>query len=153
MQPFALYQGDLAVGSLGAVTGGAIFINGIDVQTSLIVPGMSVRMGTATGNIDLGIYDEQFNLLAHSGPTAAIASSVNALNFPSPLYLTKGRYWLAFIDTVGTDTAWVNSSQLGGMLVSQRSVGTAFTQLVQNTSWQSTVAKMALVARVQGGYP
>lgn len=153
VQPFALFAEDIQDGGLSAgFAAGAIFIVGIVLTANVVITGMKCKMGTATGNIDMGIYDANFNLLVSKGATAAVASSVNTLTFANPISLAPGRYWLAWIDTVGTDTVYeANVSNVGDTI--QRSVGTAFTQIAANASWQVTTARIALLAVVQGGYP
>ena len=153
VQPYALYLDDLQQGGLSSgFAAGAIFINGIIVSAPLTILAMECRMGTATGNIDMGIYDVNFNLLVHKGATAA-ASGLNTLTFASPLPLSPGQYWLAWMDTIGTDTVYEANSGLGGFQLTQRSVATTFTQIAANASWQTTSARIGLLAKVQGGYP
>jgi len=153
-KPFAVYADDLQQGGLSSgFAAGAIFIVGIVLLVPTTITAMECRMGTATGNIDMGIYDANFNLLVSKGATAAVATSVNTLTFASPITLPPGRYWLAWVDTVGTDTVYEANSGLGGFQVAQRSVSAAFTQIAANSSWQTTTARIALLAKVQGGYP
>jgi hypothetical protein len=152
--PFALYADDLAYGT-GTSASGAIFIVGKEIQAPVKITGMKCRMGaTAAGNIDMGIYDVNFNLLASKGATAAVPNSVNTLTFASPLLLSPGRYWLAWIDTAGaTDTVSLAAVGVASFAVVQRSVAATFTQIAANASWQATATRISLLAVVSGGYP
>jgi hypothetical protein len=59
-------------------------------------------VGTATaGNYDLGVYDDSFNLLAHTGSTAVPA--INVMATPAlAVTLAAGRYWLALAFSSGS---------------------------------------------------
>ena len=154
VQPWSLYADDNAYSST-TTTGGAIYIVGVVLYAPVVVTGMKCRMGsTAAGNIDMGIYDVNFNVLANKGATGSLsASAVNTLTFANALSLSPGRYWLAWVDSAGSDTVAQATAGSTGFTIARRSVGTGNTTIVANSSWQDTTIRICLEAAISGGYP
>lgn len=124
---------DQAVGTiLGALTGGgtpasaawpasndALFIP-FDINKPIIIKRLfTINGGTASGNVDVGIYTEDGSLLTSIGSTAQ--SGTNAPQFfnITDIMLSPGRYYLAVAmnNTTGTmfraNLTTIRNSQLG----------------------------------------
>lgn len=78
-----------------------------------------VNGATATGNVQVGLYDEYFNLLASTGSVAATGTSApQAVSMPAPsqgmpgFLITTGRYFLAGWASSGSQTfiAWTTAA-------------------------------------------
>ncbi len=94
-----------AGGTTNTVTANQVYLIAEQIIGGCVVTGMRTHVGsTATGNTDMGIYDANGNLLAHTGKVANVASTTQTNNFSSPLYLGPGNYFLAFANDNGTDT-------------------------------------------------
>ena len=91
-----------------------------------LAQGVFWQNGTAVaGNVDVGLYDEDGNLLAHGGLTAAAGVSVpQYVAFASPVLLVTGRYYIAVTATSasqqflawGTSAAATNVNRMFGIL-------------------------------------
>lgn len=69
------------------------------------VTGIRFRIGTSSGNYDIGIYDASFTRLWHLGATASAAAALDksiSAGTPTTLALTPGRYYIAFAADNGT---------------------------------------------------
>lgn len=63
---------------------------------------------TAAGNVDLGIYDAEFNLLVSSGATAqGTINTLQELDITDTV-LRPGSYWMAISASIGTATAFAS---------------------------------------------
>lgn len=64
---------------------------------------------TQNGNVDMGIYDSQFNAVVTKGSTAqGAANTLNELDITDTL-LSPGNYWLAFASDSATATVFGNA--------------------------------------------
>lgn len=64
---------------------------------------------TQNGNVDMGIYDSQFNAVITSGSTAqGAANTLNALDI-TDTSLPPGNYWVAFASNSATATVFANA--------------------------------------------
>lgn len=61
----------------------------------IIVKGFTVNGNTATGNIDIGVYDHEFNLLVSDGGSAMSGTATIQEFDITDTDLLPGRYWLA----------------------------------------------------------
>lgn len=77
------------------------------VPEPTIVTKIAVRIGTSSGNLDLGIYDEQGVRLVSSGSTAMAATSTMQVIDITDTLLTPGVYYLAI--AVDNTTASFNN--------------------------------------------
>lgn len=65
--------------------------------------------GTQNGNVDMGIYDSQFNSVVTMGSTAqGAANTLNELDITNT-DLPPGNYWLAFASNSATATVFQNA--------------------------------------------
>ena len=107
IQPFVI---DMGLGADGASASGVLAANTVymfpfELYANVTVTGMRWRMfATVTGTTDIGIYDVNKNLLAHTGVQTNVVSAVNSANFASPLVLSPGQYYMALCPSNSTDT-------------------------------------------------
>lgn len=103
------FAGPLAAAS--TVANQANFVR-VRVAKAITVTTMAYIVGTASGNVDLGIYDSPdggatLTRLSSTGSTAAAGTSaIQAIALTTPVTLTPGKdYWFAFAADNGTITA------------------------------------------------
>lgn len=157
VQPWTLGVDDIEYSessnsNLGA---GAAYLSGVTLRASILVTAFRCHIGTVptpTGNVDMGIYDSNLNLLVHTGATAA-ASGILTVTLTTPYPLAPGNYWLAWLDTV-SDSVYCVESNLTGLMVTARSVATGMSVLPGTLSGatQPTIARIAMLALRQGGF-
>lgn len=104
--PWLLYNEGVAAGSgSGILTANNVYLWAFTLNVPLTITGMRWKVtATATGTTDVGLYDVNGNLLAHTGATANSANSTNSANFSSALALSPGRYYMAHCPSNSTDT-------------------------------------------------
>lgn len=96
------------------------------VETTVTAYQMAVEVGTQSGNLDIGIYDELGNRLVSSGSTAVAAAGIQAVNITDTV-LTPGIYFMALcVDNI--TAAFTRSSGSAALLlevqgVQQQAVG------------------------------
>lgn len=66
----------------------------VEVQSTCTAYQMCFEVGTQSGNLDVGIYDEQAKRLVSSGSTAVAAAGVQVVDITNTV-LTPGVYFLA----------------------------------------------------------
>jgi len=71
------------------------------VPESVICTKMFWGVGTASGNLDCGIYDESANRLVSIGSTAASGSSSLQVVDTADTLLVRGRYYMALVADTG----------------------------------------------------
>jgi hypothetical protein len=86
-----------------ATTANNAFYNAVVVPEFVVLTGIRIVVGTASGNVDVGVYDANRKLLAHSGSTTCPASGANTINVAAT-YLMPGLYYLAIAVDNGTVT-------------------------------------------------
>lgn len=103
---------DLTLVSAGSFASGTLVANQAHFQPfRLDIGGTVVKMAylmgaTATGNVDLGIYDGEFNLLVSSGATAQGTINVLQELDITDTELHPGNYWMAFSASSASGTAF-----------------------------------------------
>lgn len=114
--PWYLANSSLAsVGSAGssARSANSTYIHDVYLNTPASLTSFSIQHdGVSAGNLDLGIYDTNGNLLAKTGITSAIGftNAVQTIALSQPLALGSGRYYFAFWVDNGTDTYFARQS-------------------------------------------
>lgn len=106
-KPWVIDMGLGADGSAasGVLTANVVYLYPFELLAGVTVTGMRWRMfATVTGTTDVGIYDQNGNLLAHTGVQTNLASQVQSANFASALALAPGRYYMALCPSNSTDT-------------------------------------------------
>ena len=142
----------------GVLTANAVYMFPFELLAGVTVTGMRWRMFlTVTGTTDIGIYDQNGNLLAHTGVQTNVASTVQSVNFASALALAPGRYFLALCPSNATDTYGRAGSLGPGFSIARNYTGaTAGTAgvLPASAGALSTSASMPVMeAIVSGGVP
>jgi hypothetical protein len=156
--PWALIpDGDFDNGTNSTLVADTTYLRGVWVPSACVLTAVRCRVGTASGNIDCGIYDVNGNLLGHSGLVATVASSINTASMSSSISLSPGRYWLAL--WVDNSTASISHQQLTattGVILAQSSAGTNTGGLASTFSGMGgvtdTVAAVCLIGLLQGGF-
>lgn len=147
-----------AVGD-SARTANSTYLHDIYVTAPNVITAFSIAHGAVSaGNLDLGIYDANGNLLTHTGVTPVTAiNTLQKINLPVALPIGPGVYFLGFWLDNGTDTyfarqnlnplgAWGNirgsaNTNAGGLLSSFSAMG--------GTNLITTC--VPFIANVQGG--
>lgn len=120
--PHALYDGELSIGSVAALTANTVYFVGVTIQEYAVLTGMKLRFGTGgTGHFDVGVYADNAGvpgaLLINAAATpTSLTTSVSATvtqNFTSSTWLAPGRYWLAFWIDNATDQVLRQSAATG----------------------------------------
>ncbi len=95
-----------AGGTTGAAVANQVYLIAVVVRGTTTITNMRTHVGsTATGHTDMGIYDINGNLLAHTGAVANVASSANTNPLSGGNYLlTPGNYYIAMCCDNSTDT-------------------------------------------------
>lgn len=105
MNALAFYNGTGAPGLANYTV-----LMGVYNPTSAIITNFRTRHGAVSaGNVDMGLYDTNGNLLGHTGKTAVSAVNTDQTLAPSggPIWIAQGRYYLAFWSDSNTDTYYV----------------------------------------------
>lgn len=93
-----------AVASAAVLTANKTYLEGIWVPVPMTLVSATVgHGGVHAGNLDMGLYDQNGNLLGHTGVTAASAG-VQTANLLTPLFLNPGLYYSALWVDNSTDT-------------------------------------------------
>jgi len=143
-------------GSSFTLTANTVYLYLLELQGPATIPSMRYRMGaTATGTVDLGIYDGSGNLLGHTGAVSTVASGLNTINLISSLNLSPGRYALALCPSNSTDTyiGLTGAKAGGGRWATATNAGTAgVLPGTTGTILTATVSPIT-IADVTGGAP
>ena len=78
------------------------------IDTGAVANAMGVINGaTQNGNIDMGIYDNEFNRIVSQGSTAAagVTNGLKVLNITDTT-LNPGTYWMAYVTDSATNTVF-----------------------------------------------
>lgn len=160
--PRYIGSGTLAANITNAVlAANTTYLQSLEVLSSVTVTGFIIGHGSvAAGNLDLGIYDVNGNLLGHTGVTAASgANSSQTLTLGTPFAISPGNYYTALWVDNATDTYYRNN--YGANLAK------GFTEILNGTSTNAggllatftamggTVASALAVpflTRIQGGF-
>lgn len=143
-------------GASHVLTANQVYLWGFEIQTPITIDTLTWKMAaTVTGTTDVGIYDANGNLLAHSGATTNVANSNNTATLTNALSIGPGRYLLALCPSNGTDTySGVNAA--GSGLVRSMGCANAATAgvLPATTGTLSAAGNVPLMrAHVVGGAP
>lgn len=104
----------------------AIFVPFTVYQPLIAVKMFCLNGGTASGNIDIGIYDDQQNRLVSMGSTAQAGTSTIQSFDIADTTLLPGAYYMAMNEsgTTGTNISWALSALVGGSMgLLQQAVG------------------------------
>lgn len=94
-----------AGGTTGVMTANQVYLIAVSTPVQCAVTGMRTHVGsTATGTTDMGVYDSNGNLLAHTGAVSNSASTTMTNSLSSSYTLAPGNYFLAFCPSNSTDT-------------------------------------------------
>lgn len=146
--PFTLETPDITVLSTAvSLQAGSAYFSPVLLYASVTVTQMRCNFSAAspTGNCDMGIYDATGtngapgNLLGHTGAIAAATGNFTK-SLTANLTLSPGQYWLAFIDTVGTDNPCLRASIVAGLGALYRTTATNLTVLPATTGAVSDTA-------------
>lgn len=89
----------------GTFTANVVALWAFEVYAPCTATGMRCHgAATATGTVDMGIYDANGNLLGHTGAVALVANSNNSNAFVANVSLSVGRYFMALCPSNSTDT-------------------------------------------------
>src|SRR6266567_3875975 len=113
--PWLLNEAITTVGTNVALVANTVYLIPVEVSGACVCTGIRFRTVTATGTSDVGIYDVNGNLLAHSGAVAN-SGALQTLNFLAPLSLAPGRYILAITPGNSTDTYQINGGNIAGLV-------------------------------------
>lgn len=137
-------------------------LHSVWVPTPVVITAFSTGHGSVSaGNLDMGIYDINGNLLTHTGVTSAatFASTSQTITLATPFPIGVGNYYLAIWIDNATDTYFRNNYGAG--------LGLAFNEMLQGVNTnaggllatftamggtQANAFYVALMARIQGGY-
>lgn len=157
VQPWIITNEEfLSQGSTFTLTANNVYLYLFEIAGPITIATMRYRIGaTATGTVDLGLYDSGGNLLSHTGATAVAASNINSLSLLTTVNLSPGRYSMALCPSNSTDT-YVGSSGLkngGGRYALATNTGTA--GVLPSTTGTILVSTFSIVvnAVVTGGAP
>lgn len=83
----------------------SVYLYAFETLAPITVSGGKWRMGvTVGGTTDIGIYDVNGNLLAHSGAITNVASTDMTANFLASIVLAPGQYFMALLPSSSSDT-------------------------------------------------
>lgn len=102
-------------GAPGTLSANAVFLYKFAITVGITITNMRWKSGTtAAGNVNLGIYDANGNLLGSTGSVANTTANLgNSIALAGGnLYLPAGYYYLAFTTGSSTDT-FVRATGLG----------------------------------------
>lgn len=156
VMPAALYADDIITATSSAtLTAGAAYLSACELYASITVTQMRCQLsGTVSGNVDMGIYDANLNLLGHTGAIAAV-TGIFTQNLTSNLFLSPGQYWIAWVDTVADAVYRAQATNGGtGMTPSIRSTATNLTSLPSSlaSATSDNSNRVAVMALRSGGY-
>lgn len=87
------------------------YLDSLWVPTPVVITSATIGHGSIhAGNLDMGMYDANGNLLGHTGVTAAAAGN-QTINFTTPLLLAQGLYYQAIWVDNATDTYFVLTNE------------------------------------------
>lgn len=142
-------------GSSFVLVANTVYLYAFELLAPVSVASLRYRAGsTATGTVDLGIYDANGNLLGHTGATNTIASGLQSIALTS-LSLSPGRYLMALCPSNSTDT-YVGQSGLklgGGRYFAATNTGTAGVLPAATGTIVTSAIALEVVAVVTGGTP
>ena len=151
-KPWILNETVNAAGTATALTANTVYLIPVEVTAPCTMTGIRVKVGTATGTSDAGVYDANGNLLGHSG---AIANSVGNNTFAVPVALSAGRYILAITPSNSTDTYQINGGINAGLGTGYTATNAATAGVLPNTTGTlvASAQKVQMVGLISGGAP
>lgn len=93
-----------AVSSAGATTANRATFTAIYSPASFTATGVSLFVGTQSGNICVGLYDSAGNRIATSGSVACPAAGVASIAFSANVVCAPGTYYVAMSSDNGTSS-------------------------------------------------
>lgn len=154
-QPLFLSAGDLAgAGAAAVLVAQTAYLGATYTPVEVVLTGLRVDFGVASGNYDVGIYDVNGNRLTSRGATA-IATGVQTWTLPAPIVLPGGSYWLAYwVDNATATVVKYATLNAAGMAPFQ--TGTNATNLPATTGGLTGLANAAkcavVIGLLQGGW-
>lgn len=80
----------------------------VEVQQPVTIYQLCITVGTQSGNVDVGVYDEQGKRIVSAGSTACAAAGIQVVNV-TDTYLVPGVYFLA-LSCDNTTAAFLTTS-------------------------------------------
>jgi hypothetical protein len=98
------------------VANSAVYIPFINPATAVIKKLFHGNAAVVSGNIDVGIYDEDGNRLVSAGSTAQAGTSTIQAFDVTDITIPPGRYYIAvaFDNTTGTSQSWLMQTTMPG---------------------------------------
>ncbi len=152
--PWLLNESVTTVGTNVVLVANTVYLVPIEVAGACTCTGIRFRTVTATGTSDVGIYDANGNLLAHSGAVAN-SGALQTLNLLAPLALAPGRYILAITPSNSTDTYQINGGNIAGLVDAYTATNAAVAGVLPNTTGVlvTSAQKLQIVGLIVGGAP
>lgn len=161
VQPWSLDCTEINGSAAGTLTANTTYLVAKEVYATCTITSMKYRATTASGNLDLGIYDPASgNLLGHTGATAVVGGNPQTVNLLSNVMLNPGRYYLALWIDNATATIFniTSNNEFIGNIAQSASTNT--TSLASTISGFGGVAganeantRVMISAVVSGGLP
>lgn len=124
----------------------------VKVEQSVLCTGMAFTVGTQSGNISVGLYNQAGTRLATSGVVATPAPGRQTVAFSAGVYLSPGIYYLALsCDNVTATFAHSEASGLAGVGLA-RFQDTAHPLPATAAFGGVTGNQLTLIGRVSGSY-
>lgn len=94
----------LALAGFSVLTANKTYLEGVWVPAPVVITSFTITHGSVhAGNLDMGIYDQNGNLLVHTGVVAATAGP-QTVTLTAPFILPAGLYYMALWVDNSTDT-------------------------------------------------
>jgi hypothetical protein len=148
-------------GASHVLTANNVYLTGIYLPATSVVTGIRFALAaTAAGNVDVGIYDANGNLIVNKGSTSisGLANTNPTFSFASPVVLSAGRYLIALTPGAATDTFMTQVGLQSGLVQSwtatNTSTGTTSPTLPASTgTLVNSAQRFVINAVIQGGAP
>lgn len=159
--PWYGVETDTNAGASHTQTANAVSLVGMYLPATTVVTGIRIALAaTAAGNVDVGIYDTNGNLIVNKGSTSisGLANTNPTFSFASPVALSAGRYLLAITAGANTDTFLTQTGLQAGLVqawtATNNSTGTTSPALPSTTGTLVTTGqRFVMNAVIQGGAP
>ena len=123
------------------------FYNAVVVPEFVVLTGIRIVVGIASGNVDVGVYDANRKLLTHSGSTTCPVAGANTINVTAT-YLMPGLYYLA----IAVDNGTVTMTRTGASAIAGNySTTTSFPLPATFTAGVATARNFTTLGIVAGG--
>ncbi len=148
-------------GASHTLTANTVYLTAMYLPATSVVTGIRFALAaTAAGNVDVGIYDLNGNLIVNKGSTtiSGLANTNPTFSFASPVVLPQGRYLIAITPGAATDTFITQTALQAGLVQSwtatNASTGTTSPALPSSTGTLVNAAQRFVInAVIQGGAP